>query len=257
KHVHFSACKTGEIRFDEQAGQRIDFDVTETTFHSRDVDLAGRLLLPKGSDRVPIVVLMHGAERDSARDFNALQRLLPAEGVGAFVLDKRGTGASQGQYTQSFDVLADDAVAAMREARRIAGARAGRSGYQGPSQGGWVAPLAATRMPVDFVIVSFGLAVSVIDEDQQEIALEVRTKGHGPEVIAKALEVGAAAEAVIASAFTKGFERFDAVRAKYRNEPWYKDVHGNYTHFLLPYTEAELREKGQQYVFGTPWTYDP
>jgi pimeloyl-ACP methyl ester carboxylesterase len=110
---------------------------------------------------------------------------------------------------------------------------------------------------VDFVIVSFGLAVSVIDEDQEQIALEMQLKGHGPQEIAKALEVGAAAEAVIESAFTKGFERFDAVRAKYRNEPWYKDVHGNYTYLLLPYTAAELREKGKQYIFGTPWRYDP
>src|SRR5262249_35227188 len=57
--------------------------------------------------------------------------------------------------------------------------------------------------------------------------------------------------------FTQGFERFDAVRAKYRDAPWYKDVHGNYTHFLLPYSADELREKGKQYVFGTPFHYDP
>jgi dienelactone hydrolase len=247
----------GEIHFDGMAGRRMDFDVTETTFHSRDVDLAGRLVVPKGREQVPIVVLVHGAEHTSARDTYALQRLLPAEGIGAFVYDKRGTGASAGKYTQDFDVLADDAVAAMREARRIAGRRVGRTGYQGGSQGGWVAPLAATRVPVDFVIVSFGLAVSVIDEDQQEVALELRLKGHSTEEIAKALEVADAAEAVIESAFTKGFERFDMVREKYRNEPWYKDVHGNYTYLLLPYSEAELREKGKAYVFGTPFRYDP
>jgi hypothetical protein len=112
-------------------------------------------------------------------------------------------------------------------------------------------------MPVDFVIVSFGLAVSVIDEDQQEVALEMRLKGHNAAEIAKALEVADAAEAVIESAFTKGFERFDMVRAKYRSEPWYKDVHGNYTYLLLPYSEAQLREKGKEYVFGTPFRYDP
>ncbi|HKE82419.1 MAG TPA: alpha/beta hydrolase [Vicinamibacterales bacterium] len=257
KRVQFSACEAAEIRFGSAAGHRIGFDVTDTTFHSRDVDLAGRLVLPKGKGRVPIVVLVHGAERDSARDFYALQRLLPAEGVGAFVYDKRGTGASQGQYTQDFDVLADDAVAALREARRLAGNRTGRTGYQGGSQGGWIAPLAATRIAVDFVIVSFGLAVSVIDEDQQEVALEMRVKGHSDDEIAKALEVADAAERVIESKFTEGFEHFDAVRAKYRNEPWYKDVHGNYTYLLLPHSEAELREIGKKYVFGTPFRYDP
>jgi uncharacterized protein len=254
----FSRCAAGEIEFDGKKVYRILFDVTDTVFEGRGgVKLAGRLVLPKGNGPVPIVVLVHGAERVSAREDYALQRLLPTDNVGAFVYDKRGTGGSEGKYTQDFDVLADDAVAAMREAKRIAAARCARIGYQGGSQGGWVAPLAATRAPVDFVIVSFGLAVSVIDEDQEEAALEMRLKGHSQEEISKALEVASAAEAVFESGFTKGFEHFDAVRAKYRNEPWYKDLHGNYTHFILPYTSAEVREKGKDFVFGTPFRYDP
>jgi len=254
----FTHCATGEIEFDGKKADRIPFDTTDTMFQGRGgIKLAGRLVLPKTNDPVPIVVLVHGAERDSARDSYALQRLLPAENVGAFVYDKRGTGGSAGKYTQDFDTLADDAVAAMREAKRIAGTRYARIGYQGGSQGGWVAPIAATRAPVDFVIVSFGLAVSVIDEDQEEVALEMRLKGHNQEEISKALEVASAAEAVFESGFTKGFERFDAVRAKYRNEPWYKDLHGNYTHFILPYTAAEAREKFKDSLPGTPFRYDP
>ena len=254
----FTGCANGEIEFDGKKAHRIPFDVTDIVFEGRDgVKLAGRLVLPKGNERVPIAVLVHGAEHESARDSYALQRLLPAENVGVFVYDKRGTGASKGKYTQDFDTLADDAIAAMREAKRIAGARCARIGYQGGSQGGWVAPLAATRAPVDFVIVSFGLAVSVIDEDQEEVALEMQLKGHSEEEISKALEVASAAEAVFESNFTKGFERLDAVRAKYRNEPWYKDVHGNYTHFILPYTAVEAREKFKDFLPGTPFRYDP
>lgn len=257
----FTHCATGQIEFDDKKADRIPFDTTDTMFEGRGgIKLAGRLVLPKTNDPVPIVVLVHGAERNSARDSYALQRLLPAENVGAFVYDKRGTGGSAGKYTQDFDTLADDAVAAMREAKRIAGKRCARIGYQGGSQGGWVAPIAATRAPVDFVIVSFGLAVSVIDEDQEEVALEMRLKGHNQGEISRALEVASAAEAVFESGFTEGFERFDAVRAKYRKEPWYKDLHGNYTYLILPYTAAELREQreqGKAFVFGTPFRYDP
>ena len=254
----FTHCAAGELEFDDKKADRIPFDTTDTMFEGRGgIKLAGRLVLPKTNDPVPIVVLVHGAERDSARDSYALQRLLPTENVGAFVYDKRGTGGSAGKYTQDFDTLADDAVAAMQEAKRIAGTRCARIGYQGGSQGGWVAPIAATRAPIDFVIVSFGLAVSVIDEDQEEVALEMRLKGHTQEEISKALEVASAAEAVFESGFTKGFERLDAVRAKYRNEPWYKDVHGNYTHFILPYTAAEAREKFKDSLPGTPFRYDP
>jgi uncharacterized protein len=254
----FTHCAAGELEFDGKKADRIPFDTTDTMFEGRGgIKLAGRLVLPKTNDPVPIVILVHGAERDSARDSYALQRLLPAENVGAFVYDKRGTGGSAGKYTQDFDTLADDAVAAMREAKRIAGTRCARIGYQGGSQGGWVAPIAATHAPVDFVIVSFGLAVSVIDEDREEVALEMRLKGHTQEEISKALEVASAAEAVFESGFTKGFERLDAMRTKYRNEPWYKDVHGNYTHFILPYTAAEAREKFKDSLPGTPFRYDP
>jgi len=255
--VTFSGCAEGEVRFNGVQGRRIPFDVTETKFAGRDVSLVGRLILPKGRGPVPIVVLVHGSEDDSALSGNALQRLLPAAGVGAFVYDKRGTGGSTGKYSQDFDLLADDAVAAMGEARRLAGSRAGRIGYQGGSQGGWVVPIAATRAPVDFAIVSFGLAVSVIEEDRQQVALEMALKGHSAEDTAKALEVAGAAEAVFESGFKDGFARLDALRDKYRGEPWYKDLHGNFTWLILPHTEAEIRAMAKNYDWGTPWRYDP
>lgn len=258
--VAFGSCAAGTIDFGGVAGRRIALRTYETTFLSHGVRLAGRLILPQGDARAPIVVLLQGSEHNSAREFDPLQRLFPIAGVGAFVYDKRGTGASQGDYTQDFWLLADDAVAALQEAKRLAGRRAGRTGFEGPSQGGWVAPIAATRSAPDFVIVTFGLAVSVIDEDQEAVALEMRLKGYGPDVIAKALEVASAAEALVENRFTRGFDELEAVRARYRNEPWYKDVHGNFTHFILAMSDSELREKGA--AFGapfreTPFRYDP
>ncbi|MBN8949856.1 alpha/beta hydrolase [Rhizobium sp. 60-20] len=255
--VAFSRCDEGGIAFSGTPGSRIPLQVTNQMFQGTGVQLAGRLVMPAGDQAVPVVVLVHGAEQSSALDDYALQRILPAVGVGVFVYDKRGTGRSKGQYTQDFNLLADDAVAALQTARRLAGKRASRIGFQGGSQGGWVVPLAAARTTADFVIVSFGLAVSVIDEDREAVALEMRLKGHPPEDIAKALEIADAAEAVMESGLTGGFERFDVVRARYRLEPWYRDVHGNFTHLLLPYTSAELRERGAAYRFGTPFRYDP
>jgi uncharacterized protein len=257
KTVRFSECAAGHINFDGLEGDHVAFDLTDTTFTSHGVSLAGRLVMPKGDAIVPIVILVHGAEHDSALEFYALQRLLPAEGIGAFVYDKRGTGVSGGSYTQDFNLLADDVVAAMREAKRLAGPRVGRIGYQGGSAAGWVLPLAVNRAHVDFVIVCFGLAVSVIDEDRQEVEIEMREKGHSRGEITAALQVARAAETVIASGFTQGFATFDAVRAKYKDAPWYKDLHGNYTYALLPYSEAQLREMAPKFKWGTPFRYDP
>jgi hypothetical protein len=99
--------------------------------------------------------------------------------------------------------------------------------------------------------------VSVIDEDQPEVEIEMREKGHSSADIANALEVARAAETVIASGFTEGFDQFDTIRAKYKDAPWYKDLHGNYTYALLPYSESQLRDMSAKFKWGTPFHYDP
>jgi pimeloyl-ACP methyl ester carboxylesterase len=257
KRVSFSECAKGEIDFAGVSGRRIPLEITDTSFQSGNFSLAGRLVMPKGSARVPIVILVHGSENSSARNFFALQRLFPSEGIGVFVYDKRGTGISGGEFSHDYELLAHDAVAAMREARRLAGTRAGRVGYQGTSQGGWVAPLAATMAPVDFVVVGYGLAVSPLDEDRSAIVLDMTRHGYGSDVVAKAMEVADASAAVISSNFKDGYDRVDAVRAKYEKEPWLKYVHGNITFAVLGMPHDELREQGPRLLPGIRPHYDP
>ena len=257
--ISFSACAKGEISFGKLSGRRIAFDVSNTTFAGDGgVKLQGRLVMPQGTGKVPVVVLVHGSEHDSALEFYELQRMFPAKGIGAFVYDKRGTGSSGGIYTQDFGVLANDAVAAMREARRLAGARAGRVGYQGGSEGGWVVPLAANRAPVDFAIISFGLAVTVLDEDQESVALDMYFHHHSAADTKKALKLAAAGERVIETGGKQGYDAFDALRRKYKSEPWYKDVHGDFVWFVMPVEgKAKIDELAKQFDFHTPFRYEP
>jgi hypothetical protein len=255
--VRFSDCRDGRITFGGMAGKRIPFDITNTRFQGAGVTLAGRLVLPRGHGRVPIVVLVHGAEHDSALEFYDLQRMFPAMGIGVFVYDKRGTGASGGRYTQSFLLLADDAIAAVQEARRLAGARAGRVGYQAGSEGGWVAPLAARIAPVDFVVVGFGLAVSPLDEDREAIAYDMQHQGYGPDVMAKAMQVADASAAILLSDFRTGYDRLDALRRQYGKEPWFKHVRGDVTWALLAWPTRKLKQEGPLLFAGVPAQYDP
>jgi len=253
--VSFAGCDT--IRFGGIAGTRNAFEVRDTTFDSHGTRLAGRLVLPRGDARVPVVVLVHGSEHDSALTDYALQRMLPAEGIGAFVYDKRGTGQSGGSYTQDYSVLADDAVAAAATARALAGARLGRIGFQGGSQGGWVVPLAANRTAVDFAIVCFGLAVNVIAEDQQAVEIQLREKGYTRREIRDAQRVAGAAERVFASNFTGGFAELDRLRTRYAKARWYKDLRGDYAWLILPHSEEELRAMAPQFDWHIPFDYDP
>jgi len=256
KSVSFSDCEKGDVAFGADRGHRIAFDTTDTTFVSNGVKLVGRLVMPRAQGKVPVVVLVHGSEHDSARDFYSLQRMFPAQGIGAFVYDKRGTGASGGVYTQDFETLADDAVLAMRQARRLGGARVGRIGYQGGSEGGWVAPLAANKAAVDFTIVSFGLAVTVLEEDQQSVMLDMHFHHHEGDT-PKALELARAGERVIETGGKEGYAEFDALRQMYRNEAWYKDVHGDFVWLVLPLDKAQIDEAVKQLDFHTPFRYEP
>ncbi len=256
KEVSFD-CLAGSIRFDGMPGERIDLDVTETRFAGAGVELAGRLLLPHGDGPVPIVILVHGSEDTSALDFYAHQRMFPSAGVGVFVYDKRGTGASGGRYSHDYLLLANDAIAAMHEARRLAGPRAGRVGYQGGSQGGWVAPLAARIEAVDFVIVSFGLAVSPLDEDREAIAYDLSRRGYGQADIAKAMEIADATAEILRSGFREGYEQLDAVRKRYSGEPWFRHVRGNVSFYLLETPPEEARVQGPKLIPDVPLDYDP
>jgi dienelactone hydrolase len=258
KTVSFSDCDKGEIIFGNESGGRIAFDVRDAVFERNGVKLVGRLIMPKGSGKIPVVVLVHGSEHDSALDSYALQRMFPAQGIGAFVYDKRGTGVSGGTYTQDFDVLADDAIAAMKEAKRLAGARLGRIGYQGGSQGGWVVPLAANRAPVDFAIVSFGLAVTVLEEDQESVALDMSLHHRSDADTTKALQLARAGDHVVETGGKEGYEAFDALRQKYKSESWYKDVHGDFLIYIMPLNQKQIIDAISQYLgFETPFHYEP
>jgi pimeloyl-ACP methyl ester carboxylesterase len=255
--VSFEDCGRGGIRFDDITGHRVPLVQVDTRFQGSGVTLAGRLTLPPGDGKVPLVVLVHGAEHDSALARYSLQREFASAGIGVFAYDKRGTGASGGHYTQDYLTLAIDAIHAAREAVRLAGARAGRVGYQGGSQGGWVAPLAARIAPVDFVIVSFGLAVSPLAEDREAIAADVARGGFGADAVAGAMEIADATAALIESDFTEGYAQLEAVKAKYRDAPWYPSVRGNLTWYLLANDEQTIRRDAPGLVRGVPAHYDP
>jgi uncharacterized protein len=104
---------------------------------------------------------------------------------------------------------------------------------------------------------SFGLAVDVIDEDQEGVELQMHEKGYPPEVIDKALEVAGAAENVFESDLQNGFGKLDELRTKYGNAPWYKDVHGDFAFFVLQHSDAELRARAAEFNWHTPFRYDP
>lgn len=253
----FGECPDGLLSFEGQTAHRLDLSIVETKFKGDGETLQGRLVLPPGDTPVPILVEVHGSERDAATQFNFFQQMAPAMGIGVFVYDKRGTGGSTGQYTQDFSLLAADAAAAVSEARRLAGERALSVGLHGSSQGGWVAPLAARLSPVDFVIVGYGLAVSPLAENRAETIQDVADAGYDLSAQAAAGELADAAGVIMASGFRCGFAELNRLKTSRRNEPWYGHARGEFTGEFVRYPSWMLQIGGPWSATGTTWAHDP
>lgn len=241
----------------ERRFERTELEIHDSSFVSEDVEFAGRLVWPKDKASAHLAILIHGSEMSSALRRNPMPYLLAAQGIASFVYDKRGTGSSDGSYTQDFHLLATDARAALEEARRLAGDRILSKGYIGASQGGWVAPLAASQSDADFVVVLFGLAVNALAEDRSEVIAGLARAGWGAEEQAEGAALADAAGVIMASEFSSGYDEFDRLRDLYKDEAWYEDVVGEFTGQLLPHPALALRLFGSFYSVGTSWGYEP
>lgn len=148
----------------------IQFEVIgDRFFLNGNVRLRYDLDLPPGDGPFPAVVWVHGSGR---QDRNA-QRIgtdpLVPEGLAALRYDKRGVGESTGtffnvgpQNSQVLNTLAGDTVAAIRFLERFPQIDPNRRGIMGNSQGGWIAPIAASMAnEVSFMMLWSGPTVSV------------------------------------------------------------------------------------------------
>lgn len=130
-------------------------------------------------------------------------------------------------------------------------------GVMGESQGGWVAPRAASRTPVDFVISSYGLAVSMIEEDRQEVAQSLHMHGFGKEAQAKAEQLHRAAVRVMLSRFNDGLDELESLKTRYRDEPWFAKVQGDFTRTLALASAEEMPKLRTLFDFPYDIAYEP
>ena len=249
-------CENGALHAragDSSPWSRIALRETPATFVSHGLHLHGMLTeladQPAGA-KPPLLVLVHGSEQTSP--IGLWQQLLfTAQGISTFAFDKRGTGQSEGVYTQDFNLLADDAAAAAREAKRIAAGRFGRLGLYGGSQGGWVAPRAARLAHADFVEVGFGVVGTPLEQDQWQVDDELRRKGFDPSILADVHAVTDATARVAASNFDRHLDEIETLRARFGQTPWFAKIEGQYSGLVL---RGEI-ERAKRESPAVPWPY--
>jgi dienelactone hydrolase len=118
----------------------------EVTFSNDAIELSGTLLVPTSATEHPAIVFVHGSGPETRHASRFMAEQFAKAGVAALIYDKRGAGASQGDWTRSnFDDLAGDVIAAVNLLEARPDIDPARIGLRGQSQGGWIVPLAATQ----------------------------------------------------------------------------------------------------------------
>jgi len=133
------------------------------------------------------LVALHGAGMGTREYllYEHLHELLPPAGIGVVTFDRRGEGESTGDASRGrFQTQAEDALAVLETVG------VDRVGLWGVSQGGWIAPLAASQS--DRVAFVVGVASTGVTPSAQMLYAteqQLRLAGYGDDVVARALDL--------------------------------------------------------------------
>ncbi len=222
------------------------------TFRNGEVTLSGTLVMPSSGGLHPAVVILHGSGAytpESGPNLSEFYRdyaeHFAANGIATLIYDKRGAGKSSGKIDQrTFDNLTEDALAGFRFLQSRKELDAERVGLWGFSQGGWQAPLAASRCGnAAFAVSVSGPAVSPMRQELYRVENDLPANGFDEDVVEQALafmrlkfEVGRTGD---------GWEKLEADMQRLQDEEWF--------FYVLPPKSLE----GLRRTWKGGWSYDP
>jgi pimeloyl-ACP methyl ester carboxylesterase len=196
------------------------------TFRNGSVTLAGTLAMPATSGRHPAVVLLQGSGPEVRWGTNRyIADQFARAGIAALAYDKRGSGQSTGDvHDGGYDTLASDALAGVRMLQKRADIDPARIGLHGHSEGGMVAPLAATLEPgrIAFIVAEDTYAGRVSDQDIYRTANEIKAENFGDADKAKQLAMYTLFIQVLSG--DRPYADLEAAILPVKEEPWFKDL---------------------------------
>ncbi|WP_157779058.1 S9 family peptidase [Micromonospora sp. WMMA2032] len=163
-------------------------EVGELTFRHGDDTLVGDLVRPPWPGPYPAVVFVEGSG-PGGRDQRDWQTRLAAAGFASLAYDKPGSGASTGDWTrQTLTDRAGETLAAVGALRTRAQVLPHAVALVGGSQGGWVAPLAASLSPaaVAAVVIVSGPAVGLVPQEEYRLRHQLPAAGFSDDDVRQA-----------------------------------------------------------------------
>lgn len=206
------------------------YTIEEVSFNNDTVKLSGTLFTPSGKGPYPAVVITHGSGPDTRDRYYGIAVHFVKNGVAALIYDKRGNGKSTGgDYTEAgFTDLAKDALAGLALLKTKKQINSRQIGVFGHSQGGWIAPMAATlSQDVAFVITSAASAINATEQSVYHRAGVMRQEGFDEAAIQKAAGLRERLNAATKLCFTDTAKaREEVIKssieiAAVKNEPWF------------------------------------
>ena len=239
-----------------------DFTVEkDVSFKNGDVRLVGDLTLPKTPGPHPAVILIHGCCGSvPTRDFGYWSSYLAHHGIAVFAYDRRGGGASGGDFNSAtYEDVAGDVVAGFDMLTHRADIDAKHIGVFGMSNGGYVAPLAVALSGgrIAFVVVRSGSARRVGDNIDYEVGNDLRGHGFDPSSVRRGVELRRRVTDFVIDRPVITVAAWDSLRAEVRavrGEPWFQ---WSRTIWVLYATPAD--SGGARFInsLRRSWAYDP
>jgi pimeloyl-ACP methyl ester carboxylesterase len=173
------------------AKERPPYITQAVVFYNNNVRLAGTLVSPADDIPHPAVVVLHGSN-PRTRDFfvyKCLGDVFARHGIAVLLYDGRGAGQSTGDFqAATFRDLATDALAGVKFLQGRQDIQGTHVGLWGISQGGWVAPEAASiSSNVAFLIIVSGAAVSPGEQMNFSTANSLRSSNFSNRAIEQAI----------------------------------------------------------------------
>ncbi len=205
---------------EELTGRRLNLTEKELNFKNDKQDLSGTLVLPEGSGPFPCIIMLQGSGPETREGSRGLGYLFASNGIAVFIYDKRGTGKSRADdWRDSFENYAADGLAALDKVSQEKKIDKGRIGIYGHSQGGWIAPLAASKTDkFSFVILSAANAVTPVEQHLYNGSCAYRQAGLREQAIQEIYEFRLTK---YEAGITGNRKNFEAALPVAKEKPWF------------------------------------